>query len=117
MTFLRVNRFAQLKPVFAQDLTMWEISRIRVLSVISSIVFAGCAKEPPQIVMVSAEPVQIHLPAECTSRDPAWQALPDADVRRDAAARNYASNRRQYSEILGKRSVCRAAINVQTKKG
>jgi len=77
----------------------------------------GCAKDPPEIVMVTAEPSPLALPAECTSRDPAWQPLPDADVRRDAAARNYASNRRQFSEVLGKRAVCRAAITASTKRG
>ena len=77
----------------------------------------GCEKPAPEIVLVTAEPAQINMPAECTSRDLAWQALPDADVRRDAAARNYAANRRQYSELLGKRSVCRSAINAQQKRG
>lgn len=88
-----------------------------VFAAMITIVATGCAKPPPEIVMVTAEPAQINLPAECTSRDPGWQALPDADVRRADAARNYASNRRNYSEVLGKRSVCRAAINAQIKKG
>ena len=90
---------------------------VRFAPMIASVVLFGCGKPPPEIVMVTAEPAQITLPAECTSRDPGWQALPDADVRRSDAARNYAANRRQYSEVLGKRSICRSAINTQIKKG
>lgn len=83
---------------------------------LAATVAAACSKDPPEVVMVAAEPPPLALPAECTSRDPAWVALPDADVRRDAAARNYAANRRQYSEITGKRAVCRAAITA-AKRG
>ena len=82
-----------------------------------AILCMACEKPAPEIVLVNAEPAPLSLPVECTSRDSAWQSLPDADVRRDAAARNYAANRRQYSELLGKRSVCRAAINAQQKRG
>ena len=88
---------------------------MRALFILSILLLAGCEKPAPEIVLVAAEPAKINLPAECTSRDAAWQSLPDTDVRRDAAARNYAANRRQYSELLGKRSVCRSAIIAQKR--
>ena len=89
------------------------------LGLITAVFISGCAKESntPAMVMVTASPPPLVMPPECTNRDPAWVALPDQDIRRDAAARNYAVNRRQYSELLGRRRICRESILAQIKKG
>lgn len=76
----------------------------------------GCTKDDvPVITVVEAEPPA--LPAECTAPDAAWQKLPDGDVTRAQAVKNYDANKRQYSRIITRRSVCRAAINALNSKG
>lgn len=75
-----------------------------------ALAFAGCTKdEVPIVSVVEAEPPS--LPAECTAPDAAWKELPEADVTRSEAVKNYDTNKGQYNRILNRRSVCRAAIN------
>lgn len=76
---------------------------------------AGCAKEPPQVVMVEPEHTKVELPMECTVLDPSWVKLPDKDVSQAEAARNYSQNKSQYRKILNRRSVCRAAVTAYRK--
>lgn len=85
----------------------------RLLAVVLAFAVAGCEKAPPEIVIVSAEPAAPVLAAECTDADPAWLELPDADVRRAEAARNYRLNKGRYRTLLAKRRVCRAALAAQ----
>lgn len=74
----------------------------------------GCTKdEVPIVSVVEAEPPS--LPAECTAPDAAWKELPEADVMRSEAVKNYDQNKGQYNRILNRRSVCRAAINAISK--
>lgn len=88
-----------------------------ILTLILSVATSGCAKPPPEVVIVSADPLPLNLPDECVSRDPRWTHLPDAAIMKKDLPRNSSINQAQYSEILGRRSICRAAINAQTKKG
>lgn len=78
-----------------------------------ALVLAACAKEPPQVVMVSAAPAVPVIASECTSADPMWVDLPDADVRRALVARNYLLNKDRYRSLLAKRLICRASLNAQ----
>ena len=74
-----------------------------------ALALAGCTKdEVPIVSVVEAEPPS--LPAECTAPDAAWKELPEADVTRSEAVKNYDTNKGQYNRILNRRSVCRAAI-------
>ena len=87
---------------------------IPYICVMLAIAATGCAKEEvPLISVVEAAPPS--LPAECTSPDAAWKELPDADVTRSEAVKNYDQNKGQYNRILHRRSVCRAAINAISK--
>lgn len=74
---------------------------------------AACAKDPPEVVLVSQAPAIPVIAAECTSPDPAWTELPDADVRRSEAARNYRLNKDRYRSLLAKRRICRASLDAQ----
>ena len=85
-------------------------------AIILAVLVSGCATPKTEVVTVAAAPVQIELPAECTNKDPSWKALPDQDIRRDEAARNYQANKRQFNALIGKRRVCRSGIE-QLKKG
>lgn len=68
---------------------------------------AGCADEAPIVTMIEPEPVT--LPAECTMTDARWVDIPDRDVTRSEAVKNYDANKDQYSRVLRRRAVCRAA--------
>ena len=94
---------------------MTDISRILLLSVIS-VMLAGCTGDTPAPIITVVEAAPINLPDECTVSDPAWTKLADGDVRKADIARNIASNHRQYSRVLSRRAVCRAAIK-SIKKG
>lgn len=74
-----------------------------------------CTPAPPEIVLVQPEPAPLVLPAECTSRDPAWAVLPDTAIKKTDLPRNARSNELQYGDLLGKREICRAAINASKK--
>lgn len=87
----------------------------KAIAIFLALALAACSKdEVPIVTVVEAEPVP--LPAECTSADPPWVKLPDADVTRSTSVKNYDANKRQYSRVLARRAVCRAAIQ-STSKG
>lgn len=89
-------------------------SYICTVLVCAVIALAGCTKdEVPIVSIVEAEPPS--LPAECTAPDAGWKELPEADVVRSEAVKNYDTNKGQYNRILNRRSVCRAAINAISK--
>ena len=69
---------------------------------------SACSPEPT-VVAVPLKPIQ--YPPECTSPDPAWVELPDADVKLSVAARRERLNKNNYNSVIGKRSVCRKAHN------
>jgi len=50
------------------------------------------------------------MPAECTAKDPVWPALPDRDVTRSDGARHLDEAHARYERVLGRRHICRAAI-------
>ena len=83
----------------------------RAMVVATGLVLGACGG-PPQapITVVQPEAPVVYLPRECTVADPAWQDLPDRDVRRSEGARNLAANRSAYKQMQGRRGVCRAAI-------
>lgn len=94
---------------------------MRLFSVaLACLALAGCASwpfgepEPPppfDVVVTHAKP---SVPPECSpSGDPKWKNLPDADVPRSAAARNYKGNKDQFTKLSGKRSVCGDALKAQ----
>lgn len=87
----------------------------RALQIVTALALSGCAKDPPQVVMVEPERQVLDLPAECTVSDPFWVKLPDKDVSQAEAARNYSANKLQYRKILNRRSVCRAAVTAYRK--
>jgi uncharacterized lipoprotein YajG len=79
-----------------------------------ALLLAACAKdEPPQVVLVTQPPAPPSIAAECTDADAAWVELPDADVKRGEAARNYRTNKDRYRSLLAKRRVCRAGLKAQ----
>lgn len=96
-----------------------------VVPVFVAVMLAACAKDPPEVVLVSPAPAVPIIPAECLpctaadreqsrcNHDPAWTELPDADVRRSEAARNYRLNKDRYRSLLAKRRICRASLDAQ----
>lgn len=88
---------------------------IACIGAVMAIVCTGCAKDPPQVVMVEPEQTRIEFPAECTASDSSWVKLPNKDVTQAEAARNYSQNKNQYRKLLSRRSVCRAAVNAYRK--
>lgn len=84
-----------------------------LIALIIAMLLAACAKEPPEVVMVSTAPPTPSIAAECTSQDPVWAELPDADVRRGEAARNYRLNKDRYRSLLANRRICRASLDAQ----
>lgn len=86
----------------------------RLLALSVATILAGCAPDAAPVVTM-VEPAPVSLPSECTSGDPAWVNLPDKDVKRSEAAKNYDTNKRQYNRVLARRSVCRAAITAAQK--
>ncbi len=77
---------------------------------------SGACVPEPEIVVVSVAPKPIALPPECTSADKNWQDPRDADVHLKEAVRRDRTNKDNYNEILGKRHVCRSAINTTSAK-
>ena len=80
----------------------------RALAPIIGLGLLACAKEP-EPVLVAVPTKQIEMPVECTSADPKWADLPDADVKQSVAARTWRINKDNYNQVIGKRKVCRAA--------
>lgn len=76
---------------------------------------AGCGPDPKELppVVLSSPPPTPSIAGECTSADPDWVELPDADARRSSLARNYRVNKTQYRALIAKRRVCRASLAVQ----
>lgn len=66
---------------------------------------AGCSGDVP-VVMTSLASV----PTECTSSDPNWKSLPDSDVTRSQAARNYQTNKEAFKSMRSNRAICRAGL-------
>lgn len=90
---------------------------IAIISILTTTVVMACDKPAPEIVFVTAEPAAVTWPSACTSPDPKWSKLPDSDVRKSDIPRNDEKNKTNYTEILGKRDVCRAAHLAQQKRG
>lgn len=85
-----------------------------LIAAVAALALAGCDKDAvPIVTVVEAEPVT--LPPECTAADARWAPLPDKDVTRSEAARNYDTNKRQYFRIVARRAVCRAAIQATNR--
>lgn len=87
---------------------------MRAFAVVLVLALAGCASKKGAPVVAFADLGPSALPAECTIRDQSWVNLPDGDVRRSDAARNYRLNKSQYRRVLKRRAVCRAAIQTRT---
>lgn len=86
---------------------------MKAVTVVLSLVLAGCATKKGAPVVAFADLGSSALPSECTIRDQAWVNLPDGDVRRSDAARNYRLNKSQYRRLIKRRAVCRAAIQAR----
>lgn len=75
----------------------------------------GCGHSPP------SPPVVVRLaqvwPEECAAPAIAEPKLPDADVTDDVAARDRDALKRALRRSESLRSVCRAALEAQDKKG
>ncbi len=84
--------------------------RHAILIAAAALLAAACAKAPPPVSVVSEPAPAPLLPAECTSPDPAWRDLPDADVTRSSVARLWRVNRNAYRQVVGARRVCRASL-------
>ena len=80
---------------------------------------AGCGGKTAQttdVVTVAQKYTPPPLPAECTSKDPEWKVLPDTDLDKATLPRNDRINANAYTEVLGKRRVCRKAIQALNKQ-
>jgi PBP1b-binding outer membrane lipoprotein LpoB len=84
-----------------------------LLVLLFALLLAGCSKEPPQVVLVTAEPATPAIAPECTDVDKSWAELPDDDISRKTGARNYDQNRSNYRVLLHKRRICRASLQAQ----
>jgi hypothetical protein len=76
-----------------------------------AIVVSGCSGDGP-VVMTSLA----SAPTECTSSDPHWTELPDSDVTRSQAARNYQSNKEAFKSMRSNRAICRAGLKAAMRK-
>lgn len=84
----------------------------RILAVAGALALAACDKAPPpEVVLVTAPAPEPVIPDECDpARDPAWQDLPDRDVRLSEGARNHAANKHAMARLKGLRRVCFAGL-------
>lgn len=82
------------------------------LIVLATVALAGCGGDGVPIVMTSLA----GTPTECTSRDPRWTPLPDTDVTRSQAARNYQTNKEAFNAMRYRRAICRAGIKAAQGK-
>lgn len=81
------------------------------LILLATVVLAGCGGNGVPVVWTKL--AQTEAPAECTNSDPKWTELPDADVKRSDAARNYQANKEAFKSMRSNRAVCRAGLKAQ----
>lgn len=81
------------------------------LIILATVALAGCGGNGVPVVMTSLATTQ--APGECTSSDPRWTPLPNSDVTRSQAARNYQTNKQAFNSMRSKRAVCRAGLKAQ----
>lgn len=92
-------------------------TRIRAVAALAALLVVGCAKERPEVVVVTSKPGQPAIPSECyPAGDPVWAELPDRDVRRSEGARILRINKERFADIKGYRRVCSAALDKQFGK-
>lgn len=103
---------ARLMPSLAEGKHAFSMT-IRAASVLVAAMLSACAKDPPEVVLVSQAPAVPVIAAECMSAAPAWSDLPDTDVRRSEVARNYRLNKDRYRSLLAKRRICHASLDAQ----
>lgn len=86
-------------------------------AIAAALPLAGCGTTPPpEPVLVTVTPPAPIIPDECDpARDPSWQPLPDADVRRSEGARNYRANAASMATLNGRRKVCWAGLTASRK--
>ena len=90
----------------------------RTLIVAIALGLAACDKQPePVWVAVATEEKEPALPAECTSKDAAWRALPDTDIDMATLSRTDGANAEAFSSMSSKRRICRVAILASNQKG
>lgn len=89
---------------------------MRKFAIVAALALCACSKPEPEIVLVEPEPQPIEYPAECVSDDPAWVAMPDSDLDKKTLPRITKKNETNYSEVLGKRRVCKRALIAQSRK-
>lgn len=101
----KLTRIGRMRPALAA---------VAALGFIAAAVLAGCAKEPPEVVLVAAETPPPAIAAECDDRrDPSWQELPDRDVRRSEGARQHDANKDRVRALKSARRICRGALEAQ----
>lgn len=93
-------------------------AKIRLLATYAAlcvvvVTLSGCSGDGVPVVMTSLA----AAPTECTSPDPAWKSLPDSDVTRSQAARNYQTNKEAFKTMRSNRAICRAGIKAAQDKG
>jgi hypothetical protein len=74
---------------------------------------AGCGKDAPVLIGLNVAPPECYLShdeKERQKRDPRWQPLPDEDVTRSKAARNYRTNKDRFRELERLRDICDAGL-------
>jgi hypothetical protein len=81
---------------------------MKALILIAAVMLAGCSN--PVVVTSLA-----GVPNECLSSDPAWKQLPDSDVSRSEAARNYQTNKEAFKSMRSNRAICRAGLKAAQK--
>lgn len=92
---------------------------MRLAVLLLALALAGCGgktADTTDFVTVAQPYKPPPLPAECTSKDPKWTVLPDADIDKATLPRTDRINANAYTEVLGKRRVCREAILELNKK-
>ncbi|WP_414461841.1 hypothetical protein [Hyphomicrobium sp. DY-1] len=79
----------------------------------ATVVLAGCGSDPVPAIMTQL--ATVDPPRECSTSDPKWTELPDADVKRSEAARNYQTNKEAFNAMRYRRSICRAGVEAAKK--
>ncbi len=86
----------------------------RAVALLAGLALAACAKDPPEVVLVTAETPPPAIAAECDDRrDPKWQELPDRDVKRSEGARQHDLNKDRMRTLKSHRRICREALEAQ----
>lgn len=89
-----------------------------LLLALCALVLCSCAKDapPPEVVTVVAACPSPAVPVECTAPDPAWQSLPRTAIDKKTLPRWERKNFAAWTDVTGKRSVCRNAIKELQKE-